>query len=314
MEEKTAIIPKGFKIGHAQNEFTGVTVVISEEGCVAGVDVRGGAPGTHETDLLHNEKSMQKINAVALCGGSSYGLSAIAGIMEFLKENNIGYKVDGKIVPIVCGAVIYDLNDKDYHYPDKEMGMRAAEEAKEDNILSGAVGVGTGATVGKIRGIKYSSKSGLGIATVKVQGINVTAITAVNALGDIMNQNGEIIAGARDLKGNFLNTEKCILNGEYMRLLMGTNTTIGCIMTDAKITKAEANKLASTAHNGMARTIHPVHTDYDGDTLFVMASGKKKVINFMLLTVAATEAVSKSIVNAIESLKNKPNKESGTSL
>ncbi|MFA6865915.1 MAG: P1 family peptidase [Clostridia bacterium] len=298
---ETVIIPKGIKIGHFQDEYTGISVIISEEGCIGGVDVRGGGPGTHETDLLHNEKAMQKINAIALCGGSAYGLGAIAGVMEYLKENGIGFKIQNKIVPIVSGAVIYDLNDTNYHYPDKQMGMEACKNANNENTVSGNIGAGTGATCGKVRGIKNSSKSGLGIATIKVQGITLTAVMVVNALGDIIDPDtNKIIAGAKDNKGNWLNTKKCILDGEYLRLVMGTNTTIGCLITDAKLTKVEANKLASIAHNGLARTISPVHTDYDGDTMFVMATGKKKVLNFMLLEVGASEVVANAIINSVK--------------
>lgn len=294
------IIPKGIKIGHHGNEFTGVTVILCEEGCIGGVDVRGGAPGTHETDLLHNEKEMQKVNGIALCGGSAYGLGAIAGVMDFLRKKNVGFKVESKVVPIVSGAVIFDLTDKEYHYPDFEMGYNAAENASEDNVISGKVGAGIGATVGKIRGFKNSDKSGLGIATVKVGGITVTAVIVVNALGDIYNHNNEIIAGAKDNKGNFLNTEKTILDGDYLRLIMGTNTTIGCIITDAKLSKVEANKIASISHNGLARSIRPVHTNYDGDTMFCLATGKKKVLNIMLLEVGVVEAVMLAIEDAVK--------------
>lgn len=299
MEKTVKTIPKGIKIGHASNEFTGVTVIVCEDGCVGGVDVRGGAPGTHETDLLHNEKAMQKINAIALCGGSAYGLYAISGIMDYLRKKNVGYKVESKVVPIVSGAVIFDLNDKEYHYPDFDMGYKACENAIEENIISGKVGAGTGAMVGKVRGIKNADKGGLGIGTVKVQGITLTAVIVVNALGDIYNHKGEIIAGAKDNKGKFLNTEKTILDGDFMRLVMGTNTTIGCLITDAKLTKVEANKLATISHNGLSQSIKPVHTDYDGDTMFCLATGKKKALNFMLLEVGAVEAVRLAIEDAV---------------
>lgn len=301
------IIPKGIRIGHADNGKTGVSVIISESGCVGGVCVRGGAPGTHETDLLHNDKMMQKINAVALCGGSAYGLGAIAGIMEYLCRKDIGYKVEDKVVPIIPGAVIYDLNGKEYTYPDFDMGYAAAEASYEGNINSGFVGAGIGATVGKIRGIKNADRGGLGIATVKAEGLIVTAIMVVNALGDIYDHNNQIIAGARDCKGNFLNTEKTILDGDYLRLIMGTNTTIGCILTDAKLTKTEANRLADIAHNGLARSIKPVHTQYDGDTIFCMATGRKKVLNKMILEIAAIESVSLAIEDAVTSGREKRN-------
>ena len=294
------IIPKGIKIGHASNEFTGVTAIICQDGCVGGASVKGGAPATHETDLLRNEKAMQKINAVVLCGGSAYGLGAISGVMEYLREQKAGYKVADKVVPIVCGAAIFDLNDTKYHYPDLDMGYKAAQSATEDNIISGKVGAGTGATIGKIRGIKHADSGGLGIATVKVQGITITAVVVVNALGDVYNLKGEIIAGARDIKGNFLNTEKTILDGDYLRLIMGTNTTIGCLITDAKLTKVQANKLAVISHNGLSQNIKPVATDYDGDTMFCLANGKKKPLNFMLLEVGAVQAVRLAVEDAVK--------------
>lgn len=291
-------IPKGFKIGHYNDDFTGVTVMLSEKGAVGGCDCRGGAPGTRETDLLRPEKMMDKVNAVVLSGGSAYGLAASCGVMEYLRNKGVGYRSFGKVVPIVCGAVLYDLNQKEYHYPTAEFGVKACENA--DKTLSfGNIGAGKGATVGKIRGIKNACKSGIGAATVKVAGVSVTAIVAVNAMGDVIDtQTGEIIAGAKGKNGEFINTEKVMANGEIMKLLLGTNTTIGCILTDAKIDKVQANKLASISHNGLARAIRPVHTDYDGDTMFCLASGHRPVLNFAMLQSAAVEATEQAIINA----------------
>jgi L-aminopeptidase/D-esterase-like protein len=293
-------LPDGFKIGHADDDATGVTVIICEKGAVAGADVRGGAPATHETDLLRPEKMMKKINAVCLCGGSAYGLGAIAGVMEALREKKIGYKIGAKVVPIVCGASIFDLNGKDYRYPDKKFGYDAAVSASDNNISRGKIGAGKGATVGKIRGVKNSSPSGLGIASVKVCGCILTAVVCVNALGDVYDcDTNEIIAGAKDKNGNFLNTEKAILDNNYLRLILGSNTTVGCLITDAKLSKTEANKLASICHNGLARVIRPVHTDYDGDALFCMSSNKKPSVDFVLLEVGAVEAVSRAVNDAV---------------
>ncbi len=296
-------IPSGFKIGHFNDDYTGVTVILSK-GAVAGCDCRGGGPGTRETDLLRPEKAMQKINAVVLTGGSAYGLASTVGVMDWLRENGIGYKVGNKIVPIVTGAVIYDLNQKDYHYPTAEYGFKACENAGK-TLEFGNIGVGKGATVGKIRGIKYASKSGIGAATVKTAGITVTAVVAVNALGDVVDpETNRIIAGAKGKNGEFIDTEKCLADGEFLKLLLGTNTTIGCILTDAKLDKVGANKLASIAHNGLARTIRPVHTDYDGDTLFVMSSDKKPVVNFAVLQSAVVKATMLAVVNAVSLTKD----------
>lgn len=297
MEE--IIIPKGFHVGHDQNEFTGVTVICAPKGAVGGVDVRGGAPGTRETDLLRPEKAIQKIHAVVLSGGSAYGLAASTGVMKALQERKIGHPMPGKVVPLVCSAVIYDLNDKEYHYPTEEMGYNAVQNA-EKPLEFGQFGAGVGATVGKIRGLKYAEKSGIGAATVKVMGVTVTAIMVVNALGDVI-EDGKIIAGARDNAGNHLDTEKCILDGNYKRLLLGTNTTIGCILTNAKLTKVQANKIASSAHGGLSRAIRPVHTDYDGDTVFCMSTNKIPVVDLTLLQVAAVNATERAIQNAVKS-------------
>ncbi len=297
-------IPKSFKIGHAQNEYTGVTVILSEKGAVGGCDCRGGGPGTRETDLLRPEKMMDKVNAIVLTGGSAYGLESTCGVMNYCKENHIGYHTAGKIVPIVSGAVIFDLNQKEYHYPTTEMGFEACKNATSTPNF-GNIGVGRGATVGKIRGVKNSSKSGVGAYTVKVGGVTVTAIVAVNAMGDVWDPDtNKIIAGAKGKNGSFIDTNKCLLDGDYGKLLLGTNTTIGCILTNAKLDKVQANKLASISHNGLARTIRPVHTDYDGDTMFCLASGSRPVLNFTLLQVAVVEATEKAILNAVDSTKS----------
>ncbi len=294
-------IPKGISVGHANDEHTGVTVILAPNGAVGGCDCRGGAPGTRETDLLRPEKMMDKINAVVLSGGSAYGLESTVGVMNYLREKGIGYRSGGKIVPIVTGAVIFDLNAKGYHYPTTEMGVKACENAGS-SLDFGQIGVGKGATVGKIRGMKFCDKSGVGAATVKVCGVTVTAIVAVNAMGDVVNpETNEIIAGAHANDGSFINTNKCMLEGSFMKLALGKNTTIGCIITNAKINKVQANKLASISHNGLARTIRPVHTDYDGDTMFCLATGARPVVNFALLQVAAVEATEKAILNAVTS-------------
>lgn len=294
------VIPNGIKIGHAQNEYTGVTVILSEKGCAAGVDVRGGAPGTRETDLLKPEKSVNRLNAVVLSGGSAYGLAAACGVMEYCRERNIGHRMPSKVVPIVSGAVIYDLNDKDYHYPDAEMGYRACLDANGRPVF-GQVGAGKGATVGKLRGVRNSCKSGLGAYTVRIAGISVTAVVCVNAFGDVVSSDGKVIAGAKGRNGGFIDANDCMLNGKLTKILFGGNTTIGCVLTNARLSKLEANKLASAAHNGLARSIRPVHTDYDGDTLFCMATGKMPVLNFALLQIAAVEAVENAVRNAVES-------------
>lgn len=294
------IIPKGIKIGHAQDDYTGTTVILAEKGAVGGVSVRGCAPGTRETDLLRPEKSVQKINAVVLTGGSAYGLASTVGVMDYLRENNCGHKMPGKVVPIVCSAVLYDLNDKEYRYPNDKMGYSACENASTTPEF-GQVGAGKGATVGKIRGLKNCSKSGIGAYTLKVTGITVTAIFAVNAFGDVYDENGNVIAGAKGKNGKFIDTEKCIADADFSKIMFGGNTTIGCIVTNAKLDKVQANKLADIAHDGLARSIRPVHTDYDGDTAFCMATGTVPVLNFAILQSAAVVATENAVRNAVKS-------------
>lgn len=297
------VIPKGIKIGHCQDEYTGVTVILSEKGATAGVSVRGCAPGTRETDLLAPEKAVQKINAVVLTGGSAYGLASTVGVMDYLRDNGCGHKMPGKVVPIVCGAVLYDLNAKEYRYPDRDMGYAACENAEKSPSF-GQVGAGKGATVGKIRGMKHCDKSGIGAATVKVAGITVTAVVAVNAFGDVVDENGKIIAGAKGKNGEYINTEKCLIDADLSKIVLGTNTTIGCIITNASLDKVHANKLAEISHDGLARAIRPVHTDYDGDTMFCMSTGKIPVLNFVTLQSAAVVATEQAVRNAVSSGKD----------
>lgn len=297
------VIPKGIKIGHCQDEYTGVTVILSEKGATAGVSVKGCAPGTRETDLLSPEKAVQKINAVVLTGGSAYGLASTVGVMDYLRDNGCGHKMPGKVVPIVCGAVLYDLNAKEYRYPDRDMGYAACENAEKSPAF-GQVGAGKGATVGKIRGIKHCDKSGIGAATVKVAGITVTAVVAVNAFGDVVDENGKIIAGAKGKNGEYIDTEKCLIDADLSKIVLGTNTTIGCIITNAALDKVHANKLAEISHDGLARAVRPVHTDYDGDTMFCMSTGKIPVLNFVTLQSAAVVATEQAVRNAVSSGKD----------
>lgn len=291
------VIPKNFKVGSFEDDFTGVTVILCEKGAVGGCDCRGGAPGTRETDLLRPEKMMDEVHAVTLAGGSAYGLAAMDGVMQYLHEKGVGFKCAGKLVPIVSGAVIFDLNQKEYHAPTAQYGLNACKNASKTPVF-GNIGVGRGATVGKIRGLKYACKSGLGAATVKTFGVNVTAIVAVNAFGDVVDESGKIVAGARG-KSGFIDSEKCLVQGDVSKLVLGTNTTIGCVITDAKIDKVQANKLASISHNGLARAIRPVHTDYDGDTMFCLASGSKLVPNFAMLECAAVLATEQAVRAAV---------------
>lgn len=293
----------GFKIGSTENKdaATGVTVIISETGAAAGVDVRGGGPATRETDLLKPENMVQAINAVVLSGGSAYGLEASCGVMDFLESKGIGFETGFGVVPIVCGASLFDLVVGDPKIrPDKAMGERACGNAFAGEFNAGNHGAGTGATVGKYRGPGRLMKSGQGSSAVEIGKLQVGAISAVNALGDIFDKDGNKIAGLLSEDGNhFASTSEEIKNdiSKEFDVFKG-NTTISCVITNGKLSKAQCTKLASIAHDGYARAIRPVHSTADGDTIFVMATGEVEV-NFDALAVVATEQISNAIVNGV---------------
>ena len=294
---------RGFKIGSAENEVagTGVTVIISESGATAGVDVRGGGPATRETDLLKPENMVQEINAVVLSGGSAYGLEAACGVMESLEEKNIGFETGFGVVPIVCGASLFDLPVGDPKVrPDKAMGAFVVDNAYKGVFEQGNHGAGTGATVGKYKGPARMMKGGQGASATETGDLQVGAVSAVNALGDIFDVSGKKIAGLLLEDGSGLaSTEEAIKNdiAEQFDVFKG-NTTITCIVTNGRLAKAQCTKLASIAHDGYARAIKPVHSTADGDTIFVMATGEVDV-NFDALAVIATDQVSKAIANGV---------------
>lgn len=294
----------GFKIGSAENieAATGVTVMISEQGAAAGVDVRGGGPATRETDLLKPENMVQAINAVVLSGGSAYGLEAGCGVMDYLEEKGVGFDVGVGLVPIVCGASLFDLVVGDSKIrPDKEMGKIACENAYKGIFEEGNHGAGTGASVGKYRGTERMMKSGQGSSAVQIGNLQIGAVSAVNALGDIFDEKGKQIAGILSEDGSCLMSTSEIIKEDIAREfdIFKGNTTISCILTNAKLTKAQCTKLASIAHDGYARAIRPVHSTADGDTIFVMASGEVEV-NFDALAVLAAEQIEKAIVRAVK--------------
>lgn len=272
-----------FKIGNWTDgkSKTGVTVIIAEDGATGGCSIKGAAPATRETDLLRTDKTVQKINAVTLSGGSAFGLEAACGVMQWLFENDCGYDAGGYKVPIVVGASLYDLEYGSFGFPDKAAGYEAAKSADINNFASGNVGAGTGATVGKIFKMKCAMKGGLGVRTFEKDGLELAVFSAVNALGDIVDENGKIIAGARLGSKHFIGCAK--FYSAYERFLKRQNTTISCIITNAKLTKEQANALADKAHDGYKSAISPSHTVFDGDAIFVMASGEKKVdFNYLI--------------------------------
>lgn len=378
---------EGFKLGNAEDlkAATGCTVIISEEGALAGVDVRGGAPATRETDLLKSENTVQKINAVVISGGSAFGLESASGVMNYLDDKNIGFKASGLNVPIVCSASLFDLNvGSKFVRPDIDMGKKAAENAYKNEFKSGNCGAGTGTTVGKIYGIERSMKTGLGTFACQIDNLQIGAITAVNAVGDIYDDNNNIIAGPLSedkseilstimahkervlgiknnsndntyiSKNGFLEKDNLKINDiennnyddsensktanivdkkisdEILRIegrngegilpipdnnkpneikilegdsLFGDeddmifNTTISCLITNAKLTKVQANKLSSILHDAYARAIKPVHSSLDGDTIFVMTTGKVEA-DFDSLAALSTDILQYAIINS----------------
>lgn len=293
---------ESYRIGHADNDEmgTGVTVIICENGAVGGVSVRGSAPATRETDLLRPGNSVNKANAIVLSGGSAFGLEAACGVVQYLNELNIGYPTGSKNVPIVCGASLYDLEYKSTAYPDKIMGYEACINAATNNFNSGMIGAGKGATIGKIMGAMSSVKSGLGVATITLSdGVEMCAVVAVNAFGDVYDyKTGKRVKGA-----NFNNNEMPIidtmLTGSKLMIENSSNTTIGCIFTNAKLNKEQANKLADITHDGYAMTIRPVHTMVDGDCIFALSSGEAEC-NFMVLSSIAPILMAEAVLNAVK--------------
>lgn len=275
----------GLKAGHHTlgERPTGCTVVICEAGAVAGVDVRGSAPGTRETDLLNPVNAVQTVNAILLSGGSAYGLDAATGVMRYLEEHNAGYRIGTLgVVPIVPAAILMDLGVGGFRpRPDAEAGYKACQAASDRPLAEGNVGAGAGATIGKMFGPSFLMKSGLGTASVRIgdTGIVVAAVVAVNAVGDVVDpHSGRVVAGARTEDGRgYRNSMEAVMNGYQVALPAGANTTIGIIATNAAFTKTEMNKIAQMSHDGYARAINPVHTMSDGDTIFAMSTGLSKV-------------------------------------
>jgi L-aminopeptidase/D-esterase-like protein len=295
----------GIEVGHFTDTRrpTGCTVVIARDGAVAGVDVRGAAPGTRETDLLAPTNLVDRVHAILLAGGSAWGLDAATGVVRWLEEQDVGFPVGNARLPLVPGAVLFDLMVGDASIrPDAAAGYRACELASAKAPAEGNVGAGTGAAIGKVFGIERAMKGGIGTASVTVEGITVGALIACNALGDVVDPDtSQVIAGARTRNGKSLvDTRRALLRGEAPKpLLAGTNTTIGVIATDAVITKVQASRLATMGHDGLARSINPVHTMSDGDTLFMLGTGRAgKPLGMMVLGTMVAEAVAIAVVRA----------------
>ncbi|MBD3184389.1 peptidase S58 family protein [Candidatus Poribacteria bacterium] len=292
----------GIKVGHATNRvaLTGCSVVLCEDGAVAGVDVRGSAPGTRETDALNPINTISKIHGVMLTGGSAFGLDAAGGVMKYLEELGYGYAMVDLRIPIVPAAVIFDLMVGDSSVrPDKEMGYLACLNAKIGHVEEGNVGAGTGATVGKALGMNKCMKSGIGTASINLGDIVIGAIMVVNALGDVIDpDSGKIVAGAYDRKTNqFVNIVQRMM--KLKSKVESGNTTIGVIATNARLNKPQATKISQMAHDGLARAIRPVHTMADGDTIFALSTDDVRA-DINVIGTAAAEVTVMAILNAVK--------------
>ena len=306
---------EGLRLGHftLAERPTGCTVVLAEDGAVAGVDVRGGAPGTREVALLDPVNRAQEVHAVVLSGGSAFGLDAASGVVRYLEEKGIGYEVAGHVVPIVPAAILFDLGVGDGSIrPGPECGYRAAVAAGAAAPAEGSVGAGAGATVGKLRGLERAMKGGIGTASITLDdGLTVAAVVAVNAIGDVIDPaTGSIVAGVRTEDGaGFADARALLRAGEVPgpRGEVGGNTTIGVVATNATLTKAEITKVAQMAHDGLARTVYPAHTPRDGDTVFGLATGKHLDEGGLTrIGALAAEVMSEAILRAVRAATGLP--------
>jgi len=293
----------GILVGHAHNlqAMTGCTVMLPQDGAVGGVDVRGFAPGTREIESMRPTRLVPRVNAVLLTGGSAFGLDATGGVQQFLEERDIGFDTQAARVPIVPSAVIFDLAVGDARVrPDRAMGYQACENARSDAVEEGAVGAGTGATVGKICGHDKAMRGGVGTASWRSGDLVVGALAVVNALGDVIDPDGGgIIAGARDPdSGRFLDAAKFIKENRVVPFPPGSNTTLAVVATNAALSKEDAARLAVMAQVGVERTIRPVHTPYDGDIVFALSVGQVSA-DIMTLGVVAGDLVATSILRAV---------------
>lgn len=298
----------GIRVGSVSDlkAITGCTVVLCEKGAVAGVDIRGGAPGTRETDCLRPMHLVERVHALCLVGGSAFGLEAASGVMQYLEEKGIGLCFGEVSIPIVPAAVIFDLGIGSYKVrPDKKMGYQACLNARGGKIKEGSVGAGCGATVGKLYGLQQGMKGGLATTSINLsKGVIVSALVVVNAFGDIIDEKGEILAGARDPQTNkFINTTKKMFSEEVTPGFVVTNTTLGVVATNVKLNKEEINKVAQMAQSGLARAISPSHTLVDGDTIFALSYGERSH-NLSTIGAAAAEAVARAIRRAVKISKS----------
>ncbi len=301
----------GIKVGHVSDltALTGCTVVLAGDGMIGGVDVRGAAPGTRETDLLRPMHLVERVHAIVLAGGSAFGLDAATGVMQYLEERQVGFDAGLTRVPIVPAAVLFDLAAGDYRVrPDRAMGYKACQMAVAGSLPEGNAGAGTGATVGKFFGTDGWMKGGLGSTSIGLaSGLVVGAIVAVNAFGDVVDgSTGKILAGARrpetmELPGTTELLKAAGVRGGFA----AANTTLAVVATNAQLTKEGTNKVAQMAHNGLARSIRPVHTQFDGDVVFALAGGEVSA-DVTTVGALAAEALEGAVLRAIKAADGLP--------
>ncbi|MDR2035786.1 MAG: P1 family peptidase [Coriobacteriales bacterium] len=306
----SAVVPEGILVGNAQDRIaaTGCTAILCPQGAVGAVAVRGAAPATRETDLLAPENTVHSVHAVVLSGGSAYGLDAAGGVVRYLEEQKSGFEFSGFVVPVVVGASLFDLDiGSAACRPNAQMGYLAADCASPNITETGNVGAGTGASVGRFLGPSCAMKGGLGVASVESGSLQVTALVAVNSLGNVADRDtGTYLAGARMNKDG---KDSIVEPLDVLPDLLGgmvnerTNTTIGAILTNADLHKSEAQRVASMAHDGLARAIYPAHTSFDGDALFTLATGRVWAHQDVVGALAAL-AVEQAVLNAVRSARD----------
>jgi L-aminopeptidase/D-esterase-like protein len=303
----------GLKVGHMTLERrpTGCTVVLAGDGMVAGVDVRGAAPGTRDTELMAPENAVERVHAIVLAGGSAFGLESASGVMRWLEERQVGFRFGNARVPIVPAAILFDLGVGDSSIrPTAECGYQAAAAASDGPVAEGSLGAGAGATVGKLRGLAHAMKGGVGSSAIVLDsGLVISALVVVNSAGDVVDPStGQVVAGARADDGTLADARRLLRSGLVERGRAGEQTTLAVVATNATLTKAQATKVAQMAHDGLARTIYPVHTQVDGDTVFALSAGTHRgEPNMLLIGSLAADVTADAVLRAVRMARRLPN-------
>jgi L-aminopeptidase/D-esterase-like protein len=312
MSNDTLTALQGLAVGHAalRDAPSGCTVIIPQNGAVAGVDVRGGAPGTYGTDSLNPLAITDRVHGLFFAGGSAFGLNVADGLRTFLKAQNVGFDSGCGLIPVVAGAIIFDLgiNDTGRH-PDAALGYTACQNASSAPVAEGSVGAGLGATVGKLCGPDRAMKSGLGSAFFRARtGVEVGALIVVNALGDIVDPAlGRPIAGCRKSPASreLIDAERELQGMTRLHLFLdGQHTVVGTVATNVRLTKVQLTKVAQMAHDGLARTIYPAHTLYDGDTLFALSCGELEDVDVTIVGALAAQVTAQAVLRAVRKARS----------